>query len=297
MKREVDITYPDGSVHHVIVYQANVTNDGRIVISYYDVSNDMQDSFTEIIAVNGEFQKNPYHNNWEYYERCFRPFDRELSDQIILALKEKVKTYKPIPELNETKAEENETKTLEEPVDPPNRQEIHYINSVIFANAGGSMVNMYPTTYENGLLKKQKYNLYNGTTFFGNPYTYTIANSRMERYAKLDINENDKKVIIDTLINYFGENFDISSIPDMLKIKINSRKSFMIDFSSCDNWQHFNRVKDSDSISIDLTNVEKTTYPDYLSSALHFELPHEINIAGIGKRYGYDANMSNKQIR
>ena len=88
IKREVHIRYPDNVLHTVIVYRVDRTTDGRVIISYFDVTDGNSDSYSEIINVNGQWMKKPEHLDWNQYE--FIEFDSAFNDSVINSLPERI---------------------------------------------------------------------------------------------------------------------------------------------------------------------------------------------------------------
>ena len=93
IKREIQIRYPDDNrLHSIIVYQVDRTSDGRIVISYYDITDGNIDSYSEIVNNNGEWMKNPEHLDWNAYE--FIEFDPLFNNSVINSLPDQSPSWK-----------------------------------------------------------------------------------------------------------------------------------------------------------------------------------------------------------
>ena len=94
MERRINIKYPDGTVHEVIPYSVDTTEEGLLILSYYDITNGGYcDSYTPITNINGIWYKVPEHRNWEEYH--FVEHNEALSIQIISELSNNMESYTP----------------------------------------------------------------------------------------------------------------------------------------------------------------------------------------------------------
>lgn len=83
--KNMSIAFPDGSIHPIIAQYIQVTKNGKYILNYLERKyNMLVPSFTEIIKVNNEWGKNPFHDDYDEYE--FEEFDSELSNQIMSEL-------------------------------------------------------------------------------------------------------------------------------------------------------------------------------------------------------------------
>lgn len=288
MQREIDIQYPDGAIHSVSVYRADVTYDNRVVISYYDISNRMVNSYTEIRQVDGEFYKVLEHLEWEEYEQNFQPFNQGLSDSIIRALNDTLNIYTPHARKIVDENPRPIALTQAAMVNPPDihKRGLYQINSVLFANGHKSRINLNAFKTKDGKTVQQRYDLLACCAFFNRPI---FKNEPMtEDFHRFKVDKADRYDIINYLINLYGDSFDVSDIPDRLRIPCSSGNIFLVTFSSCDDWKLFLNVQGADRLTVYEQNISDITYPDYLSSALHYELPLDISINGIVRTNGVD---------
>lgn len=90
MYRDIFILFPDGKVRPIKAQYVQITKNGKYVLNYLEKNyNNLIPSFTEIIKVDNEWGKNPFHDKYEEYE--FLPFNRELSESIINELPNQLK--------------------------------------------------------------------------------------------------------------------------------------------------------------------------------------------------------------
>lgn len=279
--RNITIKYPDGTLHSISVYRVDRTRDGRVIISYYDNTNSGEDSFTEIRLYDGEWQKVPSHGEWSEYSEQFLPFNQQYSDQIIMSLPELIQLFGT--QKQETQQEIQQPIALKQSdvLNPP-KKPLEHITVVLFANAGGSRVEQTSTTYDSNTNTSQNQinDILNNSAVFKGPYV-----GETEAYRKYDISNQEKQEIFERLIQDYGFNFDISDIPP--RRQMNSK--YRVSFSSCDSWNLLvNDIIPADELFIDCSDTSNATYPDNLSSALHYELPLEIRIGNNIKTNGVE---------
>ena len=295
MKKYIKISYPDGSLHSTIVTQADVTRGGTIVISYYDISDSMHASFTELIQKDGQYYKNPEHQDWSYYVSRFKPFDRELSDSIVSSLPEKLGIYDKTvagPQLpqnsSSNKNENNENEYYQYNENEPEKEEVpagisYYITAVMYANQGDSFVSYD----EPGLLP-----------VFLSERKMSDSGPLKEEYKKIDIEDNDLRELLYEFETRFGSNFDVSTIPADCKFELSSGNKYYVTFASCDEDQIFQGVRACSKVSADISIIrpDESSYPDNLSAALHHDLPLEITVKDRTIRYEQYSNYGRKKV-
>lgn len=291
-KRQLQIKYPDrypgdNNWHTVLVYRADLTKDGRVVISYYDLTDNNTDSFSEIINVNGEWLKNPNHLEWQDYD--FSDFDLLFSNSTINALRDKIELKKPI--LSENLKDKIPTIALAENlgVDPP-KHKIKFIQMVVFANEDEDIINLKPTTYNSGQLTEQDYSFFACSAFFSQGF---LDNNFSEQFKRIEIDDKDKKDIYEYMRKNLSQSDKINvSKSSQFSVEASSNTQYIINASSCSDWSLFTSVKGADSLTIDEKNVSNITFPDYLSAALHYQLPLHMMING-----NYHSNGIDKEGR
>jgi hypothetical protein len=299
MEKMIEMEYPDG-IHKVIVTQADITNDGRIVISYYDLSDNMSASFSEIVNIGGKFYKNPNHKDWEYYVLNFRPFDYAFSNSIVNSLSRNISLLnmeglkkKTSPEIIPPKKEviyvnpeviedhfkhKNPNKNVEIPFEKEN-----YITAVMYANRGGSLLIYDNYSDLQPVFFKRK--------------TMSEHGPISEVYKKAELNMNDELELCRKIEEKLGSKVDISLIPEDREIKLSNGKTYYINFASCDDNYLFQEVAASEKVSADISMpIDSTEYPDNLSLALHHVIPLEVTIKGTTVRYEANSNFGRKKI-
>lgn len=297
IKRNIQIRYPDdNSLHSIIVYQSDMTTDGRVVISYYDITAGNIDSYSEIINVNGEWVKNPEHLDWDSYE--FIEFDPAFNSSVINSLPDKMELAKP-KEMK--KPIETDTIALTDNMSKdPQVHRIHHIQMISFANEGNDIINLHPTTYESGVSTVQEYSFGACSSFFseGRMNGDVNSNSLDLNFRNLNINENDKKDIFEYIQSFVakGEKINISDNVQF-SVETKSNTKFIIDWSSCNSWDLFLSTQAAEQLIVDISNVSGVTYPDDLSSALHYELPLEMLINGVRHSNGVKSSKESVGIK
>ena len=295
MRKNMSISYPDGSIHNVIVTQADVTKNGHIVICYYDITDGMRAAFSEIIKEDDQYYKNPNHHEWEYYVNRFQPFDREISDFIVGSLPDKLGLYNktankpelPPDPINIKNNKDNEVYRYLYKEKEPEKVKVkngksYYITAVMYANRGESLV------------------AYDGTdlppAFFYKPIISEFG-SLEEVYKKTTIeSKKDEDELLNKMKNRLGNIVDVSLIPEDRKFELSSGNRYFVTFASCDDEGLFQEVSNSKKVCVDIsTNVSDSLYPDNLSIALHHELPLEITINGKTVRYEANSNIARKK--
>ena len=282
-QRQIQIRYPgfpgENNYHTVLVYRADLTADGRIVISYYDITDGYADSFSEIVNVGGEWRKNPNHLQWSDY--VFVDFDPAFNNSIIGALGDKVElanfSKDNNTELPEKQSEERPIAIAQSEVLDPPEQEVETIRIVCFANEGEDVINLNPTSYESEFLTQQDYSLETGTAFFSKGF---LDKEMTEHFYSVKIEKNDMKDILN-YIRSLGRHGRIN-ISECRNFTVRTRSNTVYDIylSSCSKWGLFWHTKIANSLSVDESSVVDSTFPDYLSSALHYELPLDIVFDG-----------------
>ena len=270
--RVIQIENVDGSVHKIIPLQADITNNGKVVINYCDLSNHMRLSYAELINVNGVYYKNPYPHEWNYYTVRFKEHLKEYSDSIIMELKDKIELY------GEKDKTTGKVKPVIVPVEPPQtikkekKGEVYNITAIMCANRGES------------LIVKDKYTYYS-PVFFSRAETAT----NLEIYKKTDIYKKDQEDLIRQINFKFNDKIDLNFVPDNVMYKVSSGNTYYVNFSSCDDEDMYWKIALANEIRVDKTlNIQSGIYEDNLSSALHHELPVELAMnSGVLK---YEAN-------
>ena len=293
IKREIQIRYPDDNrLHSIIVYQVDRTSDGRIVISYYDITDGNIDSYSEIVNNNGEWMKNPEHLDWNAYE--FIEFDPLFNNSVINSLPDKIEISKP--KLEVLKETMPQVIALEEKfvIEPPKHRLIS-LQMISFANEGEDIINLRPTKYENGNLTEQEYSFEACTSFFRNGQITDDDSSLTLEFRRINIDENDKKEIYEHIKLFIARGGKVSiSDNNYLQIETKSNKKYTIDWSSCNSWNLFLNTQSASQLLVDVSSVSNVTFPDELSSALHYELPLKMLIDGNYYSNGIEENPNIK---
>ena len=283
MKKSIEMSFLDGSMHKVIVTQADVTNDDRIVISYYDFSDGVHASFSELVKVGEKYYRNPNVHEWKDYVHKFKPFDRGLSDRIVESLPEKIGLYDSNVEYDNpvVLGEVPNIGDLEDkPIVKPGK--VNYIMAVLYANNGGTVVK------------------YDGTNpspiFFALP-EITKDDPMKEVYKSIEIDEDDTKELVRYIEARLGDESDISLISPNRRFEVSSGNKFAVTFVSCDERPLFYEVAASDKLAVDMSvSSAYGYYSDPLSLALHHELPLELTINGKTLRYEVNSNVGHKKV-
>ena len=274
----IKIEQADGEMHRVIVNTADVTNNGKTVICYYDLSNRMRFSYAEIINVDGVYYVNPVQHEWNYYSVKFKEHDNEFSNSIIETLPEEIEIYgkdkktgKPIPVVV----------TKEKPVKEEKKTTAYFLTAIMYANRGEDLV------------VKDGYTNYPPLFF-----TRRILDedSLTEVYKKKNIEAKDHDELLKLIDNSFKSKLRVSTVPEDLRFDVSSGNKYYINFSSCDDEVLFYEVAECDEIKVDTSlHIQSDLYEDNLSSALHHELPIEITTNN--DVIAYDANSINGRKR
>ena len=272
IKREVQIRYPDikpgmPNWHTIIVYDAQRTTDGRIVISYYDITDGYTDCYSEIIEMGGTWYKNPSHLNYDDYDFIY---SGGTIPEIIMSLPEKIGLYEPNNQKNETLPVKAFASQLPpQPPTPPKKN----IIVVFFANAGGSLVDLNPIYTENGISYQRQLDI-DACTF--------ICTTGPINYGVLQIPKNDKYELTNYIANTFqsGDRIDISSLRGGTFFT-SSGVEYHYTCSSCADWHLFWQARTANNLRIHVGDLSRCTYPDWLSCALHYELPLDISYGNV----------------
>ena len=299
LKREIQIRYPsDNSLHSILVYQADMTSDGRIVISYYDITDGNSDSYSEIVNVNGEWMKNPEHLDWDAYE--FIEFDPSFNSSVINSLPDKMEVAKPKVEM--VKEIETEGITLTDSIGmEPTKHRMVHIQMISFANEGEDNINLHPTTYSGGNLTEQEYSFGACTSFFsaqGIISEESNSNSLDLGFRRINISENDKKDIYEYIKSSMARGGKINISDNVsFKVETKSNTQYIIDWSSCNSWGLFLNTQAAEQLIVDVSSVSNATFPDELSSALHHELPLKMLINGNYHSNGIESSKESINIK
>ena len=257
-RKIIEIVFPDGSTHKVLLLGCDTTRFKERVLTYYDLDNDMRSGFTEILEIDGKYYNNPDTQKWEYYVRRFETYNPEKSDSFIDELPDKIELY--------TRKENNKSNKKE--VSTVQEKKSKYITAIMYANRGESLV------------------VKDGDSLPPVFFTLESSNSDVEIYKRINISKKDKEEILKDMDNVFRGIIDVSLIPPDLLFTPSSGNKYYITFASCDDKDLFNEIVLCDEIKVEgsLNNIQSGLYPDNLSSALHNELPIEIEKNGIVKR-------------
>lgn len=248
-KRIIEIVYPDGIAHKVLLLSADTTRFKEHVLTYYDLDNAKRSEFTEILYIDGKYYNNPNTQEWDYYVRRFEAYDPEKSADFIDKLPEKIEL--------DTRKKDNKSKKQK----TTNR----YITAVLYANRGKSLIIKEGEDYLDSVF-----------------FTLESSKSDIEVYKRININEKDKEEILKDMEKAFEDRIDVSLVPPDLLFTPSSGNLYHITFASCDDKDLFNEIGLCDEIKVEglLDNIQSGLYPDNLSSALHNELPIEIEKNG-----------------
>ena len=282
MKKYIKISYPDGSVHSVIVTQADVTNDDRVVISYYDYTDGIRVNFAELIKVDNKYYKNSEEHEWNEYVRKFKPFDRTLSNNIIESLPDIIELYDSKVD-GASKINENSI-LAESEIDKvvPTPGKINRIMAVLYANNGGSVV---------------KYDGDNPAPIFFTLPEITREDPLKEVYKSIDIDDDDTNELVRYIQARLGDETDVSLLQPNRRFEVSSGNKYSITFVACDEKGLFYEVAASDKLFVDMSVASAYGYyADPLSLALHHELPLELSINGKTIRYDVNSNIGHKKV-
>lgn len=276
MRKMVNVEIPDGTTHNMMVTHADITNDGKIVLSCYDLNNSMHVALVEIMNVDGVYYKNPEQCELNEYVRKFQPFDKAFSEAVVDRLPEKLEIY------DEEKFKPKESKGLvpegtPKEIRPP---KTYTITAVMYANRGEALV------------------VYDGlTTHKPLFFTAPSLSGEEEVYKRFDIDPKVQKELIRKIEIRLGEVIDLSMIPSDRKFELSSGDKYFITFASCDDENLFKQVASSCELKTDATrNIESDLYLDRLSLALHHELPLELLLNGKTIRYETNSSVARKVI-
>ncbi len=259
MRKRVKIVDSSNVSREAIVYRVDITMGGTIVISYYDIENNNTNSFSEIIYRDGTWCKTPYHLKWEEY--VFRPYNEEISNEIINELEVIEELVPKIKPLKQEKAIPKEPKEI--------------VNLVMYANEDESTVNLKPE------LEEYKYNLDILTSFFDKGFI--DINNQKQIFKRIDISNQDKQDIINYMLRYYFKDnkLDISNTSSF-SVKTTSGVNYLVNLSSCANSSLFFQVLNASSIEIDRSTSNigiNRVYNNYLDMALNYVIPMEIFIS------------------
>lgn len=290
-KREIQIRYPDDNrLHSILVYRVDRTSDGRIVISYYDITDGNIDSYSEIVNNNGEWMKNPEHLDWDTYE--FIEFDPLFNNSVINSLPDKIEISKPKLEVLKETTLQGIALADSIFIEPPKNRLIH-IQMISFANEGEDIINLHPTKYENGFLTEQEYSFEAGTSFFTNGRLTDDDSSLTLGFKRINIDE--RKEIYEHIKSSIARDGKVSiSDNNCFQIKTKSNTKYTINWSSCNSWKLFLATQAASQLLVDVSSVSNVTFPDELSSALHYELPLKMIINGNYYSNGIEKNPNIK---
>lgn len=310
--RRIDIIYPNHRAHHIIPQYVQTTKDGKYILNYLETfRGNVVPLFTELIFVEGEWAKNPYHK--EYVEYDFEPFNQELSDSILEQLPEQM-YFKIIISADKKAYDLKEDKQTEErePVVEVNVVETHNNSESLDENE-----NLYYmvllANYEESKIKKDtnagKYNFEIPFPVFLLPYVVTHeANStnpsddinsyltfNQNEYTRGEIPVSVRRAISRYLSNKTPNEFDINGFPLFNFIAENGKK-YTICFVSCSDIVTYDTIYKSESLCTDIDAERPLTYDNDLESALHGEIPLSITLKNGEIKYNNVPHSVNSNI-
>ena len=281
--RQINMEEPDGTMHRVLLYEVDITNDGRIVASYaYFVDGNRRYAYAELVNVNGVFCRNA--NPKEIDSNKFLPFDKEFSDSIIRCLEREVKLYKGSDKKIVT------TGKKKSPIKKKETNKLYEITAVMVANRGED-ITIIDKDYKWPLL------------FFSKIDTY---NDSIKKYIRMNISPEDYDELMRKIEYKLPGKVNISSLPrgdEIDPIIVSSGHKYKIEYSSIainedqNDEELFYDLAQCDEIRVD-SSFKKLydLYPDVLSSALHHELPMELVTDGDVIKYVENSKRSNKNV-
>ena len=258
--RDLYIVYPDHVPHKITAQYVQVTNDDKYVLSYYEHGLEGEvPCFTELLFLNGEWSKSPFHKEYDDYE--FVPYDEKLSKSIIEQLPEYL--YFKIIVDGETKGDKYViTKKVEdeEPLENTGATVIQSKNNtyymVLLTNGGENIVSKYPSNaiyridfpfpaYSlKGVSSHRLREMSNDDDI-----NYGIDFNELE-YVHQGLPVNVRRVIADYLENETPDNFDVTKLP-VLEVNSKDSENYRIHFISCPCVEMFNEMYKSDKVYVD----------------------------------------------
>ena len=114
-------------------------------------------------------------------------------------------------------------------------------------------------------------------------------------FRRINIDENDKKEIYEHIKSFIARGKK-ASISDntCFQTETKSNTKYTIDWSSCNSWNLFLNTQSARQLLVDVSSVSNATFPDELSSALHYELPLKMLINGKYYSNGIEENSNIK---
>lgn len=285
--RKLNILYPDYKLHPIIAEYVQVTENEEYVFSYLELRNGkLVPCFTELVFLDGEWYKNPFHKEYEEYK--FKSFDEELSNDIIVQMPQQLHfriSLGPSSKFYDLEPVESESLTskvdnIEESEKVPN-----YLYMVLIANDGDSYIDKH--------LDGKEYNFDFTFPVFGLPINVkheaystdskSDINSDVEyqqnEYSKEELPISVRREVVDFLKRDTSEKFDIRDLP-IFEYTTQNGEEYSICFVSCSNLDLFNEIYKSQNVLTDISAERSFLYDNDLESGLHYEIPLTITLSG-----------------
>ena len=93
-----------------------------------------------------------------------------------------------------------------------------------------------------------------------------------------------------------GEKINISDNVQF-SVETKSNTKYIIDWSSCNSWRLFLNTQAAEQLIVDVSSVSNATFPDELSSALHYQLPLKMLINGNYHSNGIESSKESIGIK
>ena len=297
--REINIIYPNGNSHHIITQYVQKTNDGKYVLNYLDlIRDDYIPSFTEIIKIDGEWAKNPFHDNYEEYD--FEDFDNDLSKEIIKELPDNLKIRIRIMDDRKKINEKTLTTNSKLDINVIGTKEItnkitKEVHCVLVANDGNDKINKnynylidfpFPVFSLDGKIKHNEYIIEND------------PNSGLEfeefELSRIGLSNNIRKNITN-LLNKAGDIIDISYLPTLESYDDITKEKYIISFVPCPNYDIFSEIYKSKCVRIDSEMIDSNSIEELFKEALNNQIPYSYETnSGLIKNNGIKHNVKVK---
>lgn len=281
-QKQFNIVYPDRKVHPSIAMYVQETVDGKYILNYLELHKGQKvPSFTELLFVDGEWAKNPFHKDYEAY--TFKPFDEELSNSIV----EQLPNYmyfkvqiKPDAK-DESIVYDNKKEEILTPIKNNSLSNVkdstNYLFMVLLANDGECRIDKLP----NG----GKYDFNFPFPVFSLPYpqkheAYSTCATDVNGELTFDEHEypceelpiDVRREVADYLQNHTDTHFDVRNLPVFCYNAKDGRK-YEICFVSCSSLELFNEVYRAEYLDVDIQMELSNRFDNDLDSGLNHEVP------------------------
>ena len=274
INRRINLMMPYGTSRTIEAQYVQLTKDGKYILNYLEKKgNDVTPNFTEIINVNGEWAKFPYHLAYDEYE--FEDFDSNLSERIINELPDNMRVKIII---------NDDKKVVNNLEDNKNKVEISSIGTTEIASKVEQDLYclLLPNSHNESISKNDYY-----------PYDFMFPIFSLEgkgNHLDVDYEDDVNKGVefseiefsrfglsVDSrrnITNFLKSQNDVVRIDDIPTLEFEDEEELLrIHFINCPELSIFNNMYKTKSIYIDCDS-DDITIKELFSKAFNNEIPY-----------------------